>query len=133
MRNKMEFDRRNLLMMGSAGMLSAMRAGAGSVVHEVAAPGQDPAAQPAHHIKFSVIGLDHNHIMSMTATVIRGGGQLVSFYGTVPAAVAAFQKRYPEAKLARREEGVLHDSSVQLSPAAPIPDYGSPLGISVMH
>src|SRR5258706_16132295 len=67
MKNEMEFDRRNLLVMGSAGMLSAMRANAKSVVHEVAMPGQDPAAQPTHHIKFSVIGLDHNHIMSMTA------------------------------------------------------------------
>jgi hypothetical protein len=31
-------------------------------------------------IRFSVIGLNHGHIYSQTAAVIRGGGELVSFY-----------------------------------------------------
>src|ERR1035438_9545385 len=71
-------DRRSLLkVMGAAGMLPI--AGNGRIVHEVAAPGQDAAAKPEHSIRFSVIGVDHNHINGIAAAVIRGGGHVVSF------------------------------------------------------
>ena len=103
------------------------------IVHEVAAPGQDAAVQPAHSIRFAVIGVDHNHILSMTAAVIRGGGQLVSFYGTVPKGIADFQRRYPDAKAAQGEDEILNDPSLQLVAGAPIPDLRAPLGIRVMR
>ncbi|MFT6879837.1 MAG: hypothetical protein ACJARG_000763, partial [Arcticibacterium sp.] len=31
-------------------------------------------------IKFAVIGMNHGHIYSMTAAIIRGGGELVYYY-----------------------------------------------------
>lgn len=136
MKKQDEVDRRSLLKaMGTAGMLSALpgMAHGGRIIHEVAGPGQDPAAQPTHHIKFSVIGLDHGHINSMTAAVIRGGGELVSFYGTLPQQTAAFQKRYPNAKLAKSEDEILSDPSTQLIAAAPIPDTRAALGIRAMQ
>ena len=49
-------------------------------------------------IKFSVININHNHIYGMTDAVTRGGGQLVSFYAKEPDLVAAFSKKYPQAK-----------------------------------
>src|SRR5258708_6540473 len=120
--------RRSLLkFMGAASMLPAR------IVHEVAAPGQDASAKPAHSIRFSVIGVDHSHILSMTAAVIRGGGQLVSFHGTVPKGIADFQRRYPDAKAAKSEDEILSDPSIQLVASASIPDQRAALGIRAMR
>jgi hypothetical protein len=43
-------------------------------------------------IYFSVIGINHNHIYSQVDSVIRGGGQLVSFYAKEDDLAAAFSK-----------------------------------------
>ncbi|MFN3379139.1 MAG: gfo/Idh/MocA family oxidoreductase, partial [Runella zeae] len=50
-------------------------------------------------IKFAVIGMNHGHIYGQVEAVVRGGGQLVSYYAKEPDLVAAFAKRYPQAKL----------------------------------
>ena len=79
-----------------------------------------------------MIGLDHYHIMGMTAAVIRGGGELVSFYSNLPKAIADFQKLYPNAKLAKSEDEILDDPSLKLIAGAPIPRLRAPLGIRAM-
>jgi predicted dehydrogenase len=83
-------------------------------------------------IKFSVININHSHIYGMVNAVIRGGGQLVSFYAKEPALVAEFSKKYPEAKLARNEKEILEDGSTQLILSSGIPIERAPLGIEVM-
>ena len=50
-------------------------------------------------IKFSVIGINHDHIYSQVDAVIRGGGQLISLYAKEPELIANFTKRYPQVKL----------------------------------
>ena len=132
-----------LKIMGSASVLSAvpeaahglwMRADpAASVVHEIANPGQSEDVKPQNSIRFSVIGLDHNHILGITAAVIRGGGELVSVYAPDPKAIAGFLKLFPQAKAARSEDEILNDSSIQLVASASIPSLRAPLGIRVMH
>lgn len=84
-------------------------------------------------IRFSAIGLNHGHIYSQVETVIRGGGELVSFYAKEPDLVAAFSKRFPQAKLARSEKEILEDKSIQLVVSASIPVERAPLGIRVMQ
>jgi predicted dehydrogenase len=93
------------------------------------------APQPARapRIRFAAIGLNHSHINGQIATVMRGGGELVSFFGKEPDLVAAFAKRYPAAKLARSEREILEDSSIQLVVSAAIPNERAPLGIEVMR
>src|SRR6188768_225216 len=83
-------------------------------------------------IRFAVIGLNHAHINSMTAAVLRGGGELVSVFAKEPDLVAAFVKRYPQATLARSEQEIL-ESDVQAVLSAAIPDERAPLGIRVMQ
>ena len=56
--------------------------------------------QDEPRIRFSVININHSHIYGMADAVIRGGGQLVSFYAKEPELAAAFAKKYPQAKLA---------------------------------
>lgn len=84
-------------------------------------------------IKFSVIGLNHGHIYGQTAALIRGGGELVSFYAKEADLAAAFAKRYPDAKLASSEEAILEDKSIQMVLSAGIPIDRAPLGIRVMQ
>ena len=133
-------NRRSFLQaMGSAGLLSTLPSSAfaaamdGKAVYEVAAADPAPAPVAKNKIRFSVIGVDHYHIMGMTAAVIRGGGELVSVYATAPKQIADFQKQFPQAKLARSEEEILNDPSIQLVAGAPIPDQRTPLGIRVMR
>ena len=132
--------RRNFLKtMGAAGMLSTLpeaafglHAGGGHIAHEVAASGAGQDTMPKHSVKFAVIGLDHAHIMGITAAVIRGGGELAAFYSTLPREVANFQKIYPQARLAKSEDEILNDPGIQLVAGASIPNLRAPLGIRVM-
>jgi predicted dehydrogenase len=91
------------------------------------------AQQPAPRIRFAVIGMNHGHINGQTDAVLRGGGELVSAYAKEPELAQAFLKRFPQAKLARSEQEILEDASIQLVVSAAIPDERAPLGIRVMQ
>lgn len=84
-------------------------------------------------IRFSVIGMNHNHIYGQVDAVMRGGGELVSFYAKEPDLVAAFANKYPQAKLARGEKEILEDKSIHLVLSSIIPNERAPLGIRVMR
>ena len=90
----------------------------------------EPRVEP--RIKFSVININHSHIYGMTDAVTRGGGQLMSFYAKEPDLVAAFAKKYPQAKLAKSKEEILEDKSIQLILSSGIPIERAPLGLEVM-
>jgi predicted dehydrogenase len=94
----------------------------------------EPAITPleAGRIKFSVIGINHNHIYGQVEAVVRGGGELVSFYAKEQDLASAFAKRYPQAKQAASEKEILDDKSIQLVLSSIIPDERAPLGIRVM-
>ena len=87
----------------------------------------------ANRIKFAVINIDHPHIYGMTDAIKRGGGELVALYAKQPDLAAAFIKNYPEAKLAKSENEILEDASIQLVLSSGIPDERAPLGIRVME
>jgi predicted dehydrogenase len=125
--------------MGAAGMLSTLPEAAfgfhssgSSIVNEVAQSGGATDARPKYSIKFGVIGLDHAHIMGITAAVIRGGGELAAFYSTLPQPIANFQRLYPNARLVKNEDEILNDPSIQLVASASIPNLRAPLGVRVM-
>jgi len=84
-------------------------------------------------IRFAAIGLNHAHIYGQVDAVIRGGGELVSFFAKEPDLTAAFAKRFPTARLARSEREILDDRSIQLVASASIPNERAPLGIEVMR
>ncbi len=97
----------------------------------VAAP-SNPKPVIANRIKFAVININHPHIYGMTDAIKRGGGELVALYAKEPDLTAAFLKTYPEAKLAKNEDEILEDKSIQLVLSSGIPDERAPLGIRVM-
>jgi hypothetical protein len=84
-------------------------------------------------IKFAAIGLNHDHINGQVDAVIRGGGELTSFFATEPDLIEKFAKRYPQAKLARSKAEDLEDQSIKLVVSAAIPDERAALGIEVMR
>jgi predicted dehydrogenase len=84
-------------------------------------------------IKFSVIGINHGHIYSMVAAVIRGGGQMVAFYAKEQDLAEAFLKKFPTVKRADNPKEILEDNSIQLILSSGIPDERAPLGIEVMQ
>jgi predicted dehydrogenase len=90
-------------------------------------------AQAPSKLRFAVIGLNHGHIYGQTEAVVRGGGELVSFYAPEDDLAAAFAKRFPEAKRAREEREILDDPSVPLVVSASIPGERAPLGVRVMR
>ncbi len=134
-----DVSRRSLLKAaGSAGIIARLPETAlafqttGQVAHEVAT-GATQEHSPEHTIKFAVIGLDHSHINGITDTIRRSGGELVSVYSTNSQALAGFQKRYNGVKVARSEDEILNDSSIQLVCSAAVPNLRAPLGVRVMR
>lgn len=110
---------------------AAVAAGALASRAEAAQPPAAPSGPP--RIRFAAIGLNHGHIYGQCQSVIRGGGQLVSFYAKEPDLVAAFRKRHPDARLARSEQEILDDTSIQLIVSASIPKDRTPLAIAAMR
>jgi predicted dehydrogenase len=98
------------------------------------AAAQEPEPQPgkAGRIRFAAIGLNHDHINGQTQAVIRGGGELVSFYAPEDDLAAKYQKRFPQAKRAREEREVLEDPAIKLVVSAAIASERAPLGVRVM-
>jgi predicted dehydrogenase len=95
--------------------------------------GSEASAKNMQRIKFAVIGLNHYHIYSQVDAVLRGGGDLVSFYAKEPDLADAFAKHYPQARLTRNENEILEDAAIQLVLSAGIPNERAPLGIRVMQ
>ncbi|HSE25113.1 MAG TPA: Gfo/Idh/MocA family oxidoreductase [Pyrinomonadaceae bacterium] len=94
--------------------------------------GSNATLQAAPRIKFSVIGINHDHIHNQIGATVRGGGEFVSFYAKETDLAAAFAKRYPRAKQARSHDEILEDKSIQIVLSATIPVDRAPLGIAVM-
>lgn len=111
---------------------SATVALAGSARRLPSAQAIPPAARPAR-IRFAAIGLNHGHINGQVETVIRGGGELASFFAKEPELSSAFVKRFPQARLARSEKEILDDPSIQLVVCASVPSERAPLGVEVME
>ena len=138
--SKGRVDRRDFLrgIAGTAAASVVARAEAFDPRHpavrtERATQGSGAAPAKPPRIRFAAIGLNHGHINGQTEAVLRGGGELVWVHATEPDLLAAYTKRFPQAKPARSEQEILEDSSIQLVVSASIPDERAPLGIRVMQ
>ena len=125
-------DRRGFL----AGSVAALAAAFAARRTAAAAPVSQATAEPVPgppRIRFAAIGMNHGHINGQTDAVIRGGGELVSFYAKEPDLAAAYGKKYSQAKLARSEQEILDDPKIQLVVSAAIANERAPLGVRVMR
>jgi predicted dehydrogenase len=118
-------------MLSSVELAGGDRSRVGWVAAEQAP--SDTAIAPGQRIRFSVIGVSHDHIYGMTSAVIRGGGELVAVFAAEPDKREAFLKKYPSAKVAASEDEILNDGSIQLVLSATVPADRAALGIRVMR
>lgn len=81
---------------------------------------------------FAAMHLDHGHIYGMCAGLTEAGAELRWVYDPDPARLAAFSRRFPQARVARSADEVLEDPAVRLVAAAAIPCDRGPLGLRVM-
>lgn len=134
---KTSVDRREFIKTSgnaAAGMMVAAGISASAARPVRATSSRSTSDSPAKRsLKFSVIGVNHDHIYVQVEAARRGGGELVSFYAKEPELAAAFSKHYPEVKLARSENEILEDSSIKLILSASIPADRAALGIEVMR
>ena len=72
-------------------------------------------------VRFSAIGFNHGHIYGQVEALKRAGAEFVSYFAPEPDLVAAFQKKYPDVKLARSVDEILEDKSIQVVTGASIP------------
>jgi predicted dehydrogenase len=92
-----------------------------------------PDEKPQHHVRFAVCGVSHDHIHGMIGAVTRGGGELVAWWGEEADKRAVFSRRYPNARAAREQDEVLHDSSVQLVLSSQIASQRAGIGVRAMR
>ncbi len=84
-------------------------------------------------IRFSAIGLNHNHIYGQARLLLRAGAEFVSFYAPEPELVAEFQQAFPQARRASSAQEILQDPTIQMIITSAIPSERAPLGIQVMQ
>ncbi|MCS6846362.1 MAG: Gfo/Idh/MocA family oxidoreductase [Anaerolineae bacterium] len=84
-------------------------------------------------IRFSVIGINHNHIYGQVNCLLGAGAEFVSFFATEPELVEPFAAMYPQAKRARSEAEILEDPTIHMVLTSTIPRQRAPLGIRVMQ
>lgn len=139
----MQANRRNFLRQSlatAAGAAATTLPGEifGGTFHSTTRPTEvivepEKSTRPKESIRFSVIGINHGHIYGQVEALINGGGELVAVYAKEVDLLQDFSKRYPKAKIAKTEEEILEDNSIQLIASAAIPVDRAPLGIRVMQ
>jgi len=77
--------------------------------------------------------LDHGHIYGMCNGLTEAGATVKWVYDPDPSKVAAFQKKFPEAKAARTYDEILDDGEVRLVAAAAIPSLRAGFGCQAMR
>lgn len=81
----------------------------------------------------AAVALDHGHIYGQCNGLIEAGADLRWVYDPDPAKIAAFQKTYPNVKVAESVEQILDDAEIKLVAAAAVPSERGSLGCRVME
>src|SRR4051812_43747494 len=88
-------------------------------------------AQPT--IRFSVIGINHNHIYGQVNLLLRAGAELVDFFAVEPDLAADFARASPQAGRAGGAKAIRKAPPFQLMASAPTPADRAPIGIAAMR
>jgi predicted dehydrogenase len=85
------------------------------------------------HVRFGVVGINHNHIYGMTDLLLRAGAELAAYYGPEPDLAAEYGARYPQARAAHSAAEILEDPGIALIACAAIPADRAAVGIAAMQ
>lgn len=84
-------------------------------------------------VRFSIIGLNHDHVFRQTGILLAAGAELHSFHAPEDNLAAEFAAKYAQARRARSIDEILEDETVQLVVSAAIPDERAQIGIAAMR
>src|SRR5687768_3717564 len=84
-------------------------------------------------MRFSVIGINHDHIYGQVNLLLKAGAELVDVFAEEPELLARFSQTFPQARQAGSEVEILEDPSIQMIVSAAIPNERAPLGIRAMQ
>lgn len=84
-------------------------------------------------VRFSAIGLNHNHIYGQTKALLDAGAELVHVYAEEDNLVADYIKAFPQARRVADKRAILEDASIQMVVSATIPDVRAATAIEIMR
>ena len=84
-------------------------------------------------IRFSIIGINHNHINSIIAGLSAAGAEFVSFHAPEPELAAPFAAQHPDVQAAASAQEILEDESIQLILTSGILCDRAGVGIAAMR
>jgi predicted dehydrogenase len=84
-------------------------------------------------IRFAAVGLNHGHIYGQVSTLLAAGAELAWVFAEESELVAAFSRKFPQAKIARSYEEILDDDSVAVITTAAIPSERAGVSIAAMQ
>lgn len=84
-------------------------------------------------LRFSVIGINHNHIYGQVGCLLDAGATLVDFHAPEDDLAAQFQAKFSQARRVADRRAILEDGSVKLVVSAGVPADRAPLGVEVMR
>lgn len=94
-------------------------------------PKPAPAVKPGE-FRFAAAGLAHGHIYGMVGGLLEAGATLDAVWDEDPCQVAAFRRRFPQARAAASLQELLQDPALQLIASAAVPADRGPLGLQVL-
>lgn len=84
-------------------------------------------------VRFSVIGITHDHIYGQVRLMLRAGAEFVNWYETDPELIAQFSRVFGHVPMARSEAEILEDPTIHLVLTSTVPADRAGLGIRVMQ
>lgn len=84
-------------------------------------------------VRFSVIGVTHDHIYGQVRLMLRAGAEFVNWYEPDPGLAGQFAAVFSGIPMARSEAEILEDPGIHLVLTSTVPADRAPLGIRVMQ
>ena len=84
-------------------------------------------------LRFAAIGINHDHIYAQVDSLLKAGGELVSFHAVEDDLAARFAGRYSQAPRIDDRRRILEDDSIALVVSSGISSERAPLGVDVMR
>jgi predicted dehydrogenase len=95
-------------------------------------PKPEPAVGPGEFV-FAAAHLNHGHIYGMSDGLVGAGATLKWVYDEDPAKVEAFQRRFPQVRVARSEAEIFDDPEVHLVAGAAVTSERCALGLRAIE
>ncbi len=84
-------------------------------------------------LRFSAIGLNHNHIYGQAKALLDAGAELVAFHAMEDDLANPFQAAHPNARRVSDKRAILEDTTTPLIISAAIPDERAAIAMEIMR